>query len=86
MGAMKVNLHIDRLVLEGFSRAEGRTVGAALERELARLIDRGGLPAHLHSATPIPRLDSGSLNLSPQTRPGTVGRQLARQIYGGTQK
>jgi hypothetical protein len=80
---MKVNLHIDRLVLEGFSKAEGRTIGATLERELGHLITAGGLPPHLKGGAPIPHLDTGTLNLSPQTRPHAVGRQLARQVYGG---
>ncbi len=86
----KINLEIDRLELEGVSRADGRIVGAALERELARLITRDGLPPHVLAQAYLPRLDAGTLRLapggSPGTRPRALGRRLAHQVYGGLKR
>lgn len=80
---MRLDLHIDRLVLEGFSPAEGRVVGRALERELARLVARDGLPAGLDARGSIPRIDAGTVGLGRTARPAAAGRQLARRVYNG---
>lgn len=86
---MKVDLHIDRLIVEGASPADGRLIGTALQQELGRLITEGGLPgswggAEALESADIPHLDAGSVRLGKQPRPRALGRQLALQVYGGS--
>ena len=83
---MRVNLHIDRLVLEGLSLSQAREVGAALERELVRLISEQGLPpAWGSSGAPGPvaisRLDAVPLDASPNLRPEALGAGIARRVH-----
>ncbi len=85
MAVVKLHLQIERLRLEGFSKAEARRTTAALERELGRLVATGGLPGHLQKDLHIPRLDGGRVQLSQNGAPRQLGRHLARQIYRGSQ-
>jgi hypothetical protein len=80
---MNIDLHIEELVLEGFRPADRHRIGAAVERELARLLAERGLPAGLAQGTDLPRLDGGSFEAKPGARPEAVGRQVAGAVYGG---
>ena len=83
---MRIHLEIDRLELEGVSRADGRLVGIALEQELSRLVTRDGLPPQVLERGSVPSLDAGSLRLAPNLRPRALGRQLGQQVYGGLKR
>jgi hypothetical protein len=83
---MKIDLHIEELVLEGFRPADRHRIGAAVERELARLLAERGLPPGLAQGADLPRLDGGSFEAKPGARPETVGRQVAGAVYGGMKK
>jgi len=83
---MKIDLHIEELVLEGFRPADRHRIGAAVERELARLLAERGLPPGLAQGVDLPRLDGGSFEAKPGARPETVGRQVAGAVYGGMKK
>lgn len=85
---MKVQLHIERLVIEGVSPGQARRIGASLERELSRLIAEGGLPQSWGGAAPlenqeIPRLDAGFLEKPAGEPPQGLGSRLAHQLYRG---
>ncbi|MDY7091997.1 MAG: hypothetical protein SX243_03410 [Acidobacteriota bacterium] len=91
---MKIELHIQRLVLEGFEPHERRAVAAALQEELTRRLAEGGLPKGLAAAVEaagaegsqssperlIPRLDAGSVTLAPKAAPEATGRAVAGQV------
>jgi hypothetical protein len=78
-----VELHIEELILHGFSGADRYRIGAAFERELARLLAEGAMPAALTSAGHIESLDAGSFPRSPHATPASIGGQAARAVYGG---
>ncbi|MBD0372206.1 MAG: hypothetical protein ICV60_15295 [Pyrinomonadaceae bacterium] len=82
---MNINLHIERLVLDGmpFSQAQGAAVRAAIEAELGRLLSRGGLHAELHSGIALESVRAPALQLRADSTPKQVGQQIARSIYGG---
>jgi len=82
MAAVKVELHIERLVLEGVGPADRLAVGAALERELGRLISERGLPPRLAVTRELPAVDGGRLGSAPANAAGT-GRAIARSVYRG---
>jgi hypothetical protein len=81
---MKVNLHIERLILNGLpiERAQGPLVKAALEVELTRLLAEGGLGAELTSGGAVPAIKADSIELIDGS-PTLMGRQIARSVYGG---
>jgi hypothetical protein len=83
---MKIDLHIEELVLEGFRPSDRHRIGAAVESELARLLGERGLPPGLAQGADLPRLDGGSFEAKPGARPEAVGRQVAGAVYGGMRR
>jgi hypothetical protein len=81
----RVNVHIERLILEGLIVAarDRAALGAALEGELARLIADGGLPARLAGGGTVPSLPAAAIQLSGDNDPAQLGRQIAGAVYGG---
>ncbi len=83
-----LDLHIDSLVLHGFSAADGRRAGTAFEQELARLLAGSGAPVSEYAsgssvlaelctaANPAPL----SSELVPG-RPELTGRRAARALH-----
>ncbi len=86
MGAVKIDLHIEELVLEGFRAADRHRIGAAVERELARLLTERGLPPGLAQGADLARLDGGGFEAKPGARPEAVGAQVAGAVYGGLKR
>jgi hypothetical protein len=82
---MNVNLHIERLVLDGVHVAPEHRSGlqAAIESELARLVAQGGLASHLKGGGATPRIAGGAVSLAAGQRPSDLGRQIAAAVYGG---
>ena len=80
---MKVSVHIDRLVLDGFdlpplSRGELR---AALERELAHLIAGDDIASTLARRGALPAV--GAPQISAEGPPTQLGTAIAAAVYGG---
>ena len=82
---MNVNLHIERLILDGLpvSSLQGAAVRNALERELARVLAQGGLPGQWDGGGAVPRLPVQQFNLAPGERPDAIGRHIARSLHRG---
>jgi hypothetical protein len=70
-------LHIERLVLHGFSAGNPAHITEALRIELQRLITENAPTdsARLH------RLDGGGIPVRAGDRPEAVGTQAARQLH-----
>lgn len=84
---MNVNLHIDRLVLDGIDVAPAQRpiLQAALEAELGRLIAERGVGA-LASGGAVPSLRADGFQMSGDGNPVQLGQQIARSVYGGIGK
>ena len=82
---MNINLHIERLILDGLplAPAHGAQVQAAIEAELSRLLTAGGLHASLQSGVALPGVRADALQLNADSSPKQIGRQIARSVYGG---
>jgi hypothetical protein len=76
-----VQLHVERLVLEGLpiSPAQGPLIGEAVEAELTRLLTIEGLAAPGSRAEP--HLPAGHIHLIPEGGPRTVGQQIGAAVY-----
>jgi hypothetical protein len=81
---MKLNLHIDRLVLEGLpvNRHDGPRIQAAVTAELHRLIATQGIAEALRQGGAVPSVRAGDLRLGERGSPQRMGTQIARSIYG----
>lgn len=85
---MKINLHIERLILDGLplEARDGAVIRAAVEAELTRLLSQNegesGWPAG--GATPLVRAEP--IRFGAQSSPAQIARQIAGSIYGGIDK
>ncbi|MBX3057993.1 MAG: hypothetical protein KF770_16120 [Anaerolineae bacterium] len=82
---MDVNLHIERLVLDGItlSARERAVLGTAVSDELTRLINEGGLPANLPASGIVPSIPAGAIQLDNDNNPARLGQQIAQAVFGG---
>jgi len=84
---MKINIHIERLVLQDVAvpGGEGPGLGAALETELTGLIKSGGLADGLRRGAAVPRLRGTDLRM-PRKAPANLGKGIAHSLYGALGK
>ncbi len=82
---MKIQLHIERLILDGLpvERIDGSIVRAAVEAELSRLLTAEGLHPSLLSGGATPAVQGSSIQLTSQSNPAHLGTQIAQAAYGG---
>lgn len=79
MTVRRTELRVDELVLEGVRPAEADRVGAALERELARLLRERGAPER---ATTVEMAVPTEIERRPTDTAAMLGARLAGAIYG----
>jgi hypothetical protein len=81
---MNINLHIERLVLDGVNIAAGQRhlLRASMEAELTRLLTDGGLAPGLAQGVALPRLSASAMQLTGNN-PAQLGWQIAQSVYGG---
>ena len=81
---MNINLHIERLVLDGLplTRREGALVQAAVEAELVRLLGTEGLSPALAGGGMTPHLAPPAVTYAPGGDPAALGAQIAQSVYG----
>ncbi|MGZ8158728.1 MAG: hypothetical protein ACXWT1_15835 [Methylobacter sp.] len=82
---MNINLHIERLVLEGVTIESGQrhTLQAGLEAELTRLLIGGGLAPTLAEGINLSRVFTEGIELTGNNTPAQIGQQIAQSVYGG---
>jgi hypothetical protein len=78
-----IELHIEELVLHGFAPGDRYEIGAAVERELARLFAEQGLPTSLSGGGDFARFNGGSFNVTPGSQAEAIGTRVAQSVYGG---
>jgi len=77
-----VHVHVETLVLHGFSAGAGWWIGDAIQQELTRLIGEQGLPSGIREIGDAARLDAGRISLRHGAQPAAVGAQIATAVYG----
>ena len=81
-----VSLHIEELVLHGFSPRDRHAIGEAVQTELTRLFTEQGVHPSLGQSFEVERVDAGTFNVKSGTRAEGVGTQVAQSVYGGLGK
>ena len=79
---MKINVHIERLILDGLpiARQQGPVIQEALETELKRLLVAEGELNFASGA--MPRVAAPGIELM-DNNPVRLGEQVARAVHGG---
>jgi hypothetical protein len=87
---MNINLHIERLILDGLplDSAQGVHVRAAVEAELARLLSEQGLAGALQAGGLVPAVPAAPIQFVQGGSPAQIGTQIAQSVYSsiGNQK
>lgn len=82
---MTINLHIDRLILDGIDLPPGQRprLQAAVADELGRLLTAEGISPGLVANRAVPQVPAGTMQLNAQANPTQMGQQIARAVYQG---
>ena len=82
---MNIELHIERLVLEGIDAPPGRggQLREGVSAELSRLLRDGGLAGPVLQAGAVARLRAPAVTVPADRAPADLGRHLGGAIYKG---
>ncbi len=82
---MNINLHIERLVLEGLPlhRSERGIVEAAVMAELTNLLTTSGTPETWQENIIVPHVNAAEMQLHQPSTPNQIGQQIAQSVYAG---
>ncbi len=88
MNNNNINLHIERLVLDGVSvdSHQQPMLKASLETELGRLLAQHGIAADLQSGSAFNAMRTDSIDVGEKNEPSHLDRQIAQAVYGGIGK
>ena len=80
---MNIQLHIERLVLEGLpmSQHQSALVHAAVEQELRRLLRAGELNSQIPSGGAVPAIQGGTILGVKSASPMRLGAQIAGAVH-----
>jgi hypothetical protein len=80
---VRIELHIDELVLHGLPPGDRHHIADTLQRELSRLFAEQGVSPALASRGEVGHLDGGSFKVARGAKPNSIGAQVAQAVYGG---
>lgn len=82
---MNIELHIERLILDGLAIEPGQhaDIQTAVEDELTRLLVANGVRADLRSGGAIPSLRGAAINVTNEIKAIHLGSQIAQSVHGG---
>jgi len=81
---MNINLHIERLVLDGVNVGPGQRhlLQSIVASELTRMLTVGGLSPSLAQGVALPHISADGIQLTGRN-PTQLGLQIAQSVYGG---
>jgi hypothetical protein len=82
---MKLEIHIQRLVLDGIDIPPGQegALQQAVQAELSHMLAAGGLAPPLLRGGALARVPGGDIQLTGNSDPTRLGGQVAEAVYGG---
>ena len=81
--ALQLRVHIEELILHGFPLKTRHAVSEAAQAELTRLLTSSGPPEFVKNPVHSDRIDGGTFNVTPTSRPQAIGNLIANAVYGG---
>ena len=81
---MNINLHIDRLILEGVDIAphQRHLLHASVTAELTRMFSNGSISPGFAAGLSVANISTGGVQLAGNN-PTQIGQQIAQSVYGG---
>jgi hypothetical protein len=85
---MKIQIHIDRLVLDGLpaERSHAAVIQTAVQAELERLFAEQGASPMLLAGAAVPALSTTGLSVDTAAKPAVLGREIAHAVHGALQQ
>jgi hypothetical protein len=83
--AQHIEIHIDKITLEGFDPADPRAIQRILREHLADILAREGLPLHTGGDVYVDRIRVADLTLPSPAQASDIGKGIARVIAGEIQ-
>lgn len=80
---MKINLHIERLVLEGLPVEQPHILRRSLEADLAGRLMEGGISEELRAQRSAPHVLGGAMRVEQKPGSARLGTQIASAVYHG---
>jgi len=84
---MKLELHIEELVLHGFSSPDRYAIAAAVEQTLSQLLGAQfavqGVPRSFTESSEQARLDAGAFHVAPGANSAAIGSQIGQSVHRG---
>ena len=78
-----IELHIEELVLHGFSAGDRYRIADGLQVELARLLTEENLSLSTAFDTRLESLDAGVVRVGSESKSGLIGGQVAQALFRG---
>ena len=78
-----LRLHIEELVLHSFDPHDRYAIADAFQQELSRLLTEQVVNSRIASAG---RVDAGAFHVEQQTKPDSIGNQIAGVVHRGLTK
>lgn len=76
-----LEVHIEQVVLHGYSPADTHRLGETVQAELSRLVQKLGIDHSAVNNLSIERLDGGSLKSTSQPKIEALGAKLAGSVH-----
>jgi hypothetical protein len=76
-----MELHIEELVLNGFTPGDRYVIGDAVEHELTHLLSEQGVPISLRLESATDEIRGATFNAAQNPKPRATGRQIAQAVY-----
>ncbi len=85
---MNINLHIERVVLEGISIEphQQAEMKIAVESEIVSLLTSNGIGRCIQSRNSFHVVSGGLISIETHNKPFHIGHQIAGAIYQGIEK
>lgn len=77
-----MKMHIDHLVLKGFSPRDGRAIAAGVREELGRLLATPNGAQQLAVRGDLAHLKLGQVHIASNTTAAEIGARAARSVAG----
>src|SRR5260370_15084417 len=81
---MRINVHIERLILDGLpvTTTQGTQLQASIEREWGRLLAANGLRSELMAGGAMSHLPASAIQFANDAAPARLGHQIAQAVHG----
>jgi hypothetical protein len=80
---MKINVHIERVILDGVPADHPRLLRRALEKELTERLAGGGLSPEFRRGGAVPYVGGGAIEIGKERSGTKLGTQLGGAVYRG---